>query len=106
MQGAGHGRRAREIITRPGARSGSFGTRSLIDSGDRAAGRSVRATRAGPSPSVCSAWRRLFGLERLERLERAPELGHGCAAIAQRRLERPRAVAIADQGEAWARRVL
>jgi hypothetical protein len=45
---------------------------------------------------------RRLGLERLERLERAPELGHRGAAIAQERLERARAVAVADQREAWA----
>ena len=42
---------------------------------------------------------RLLGLERLERAQRAPELGHRRAAIAQQRLERARAVAIPDQGE-------
>src|SRR5918996_3002369 len=43
--------------------------------------------------------RLLLGLERLERAQRAPELGHRRAAIAQQRLERPRPVAVADQGE-------
>ncbi len=43
---------------------------------------------------------RRLGLERLQRLERAPELGHGGAAVAQERLEAAGAVAIADQGHA------
>ena len=41
----------------------------------------------------CSAW------SALSVLQRAPELGHGRAAIAQQGLERARAVAVADQGE-------
>jgi hypothetical protein len=40
---------------------------------------------------------RLLGLERLERAQRAPELGHRRAAIAQQGLERACAVAIAYQ---------
>ena len=43
---------------------------------------------------------RLLGLERLQRLERAPELGHRGAAVAQERLEAAGAVAIPDQGHA------
>jgi hypothetical protein len=41
-----------------------------------------------------------LGLERLEEPQGAPELGERRAAIAQQRVERPRAVAVADQGEA------
>jgi hypothetical protein len=40
---------------------------------------------------------RLLGLKRLERAQRTPELGHRRAAIAEQRLERARAVAVADQ---------
>jgi hypothetical protein len=42
---------------------------------------------------------RLLGLERLERLERAPELRHRRAAIAQQGLERAGAIAVANEGE-------
>jgi hypothetical protein len=41
-----------------------------------------------------------LGLERLQRAQRAPQLGHGRAAIAQHGVERARAVAIAHQGHA------
>ena len=42
---------------------------------------------------------RLLGLKRPERRSAPPELGHRRPAIAQQRLERARAVAVADQGE-------
>jgi hypothetical protein len=42
--------------------------------------------------------RRMLGLERFEEPQGAPQLGQRRAAIAQERIERPRAVAIADQG--------
>ena len=47
----------------------------------------------------CSSVVRLLGLERLERAQRAPELGDRRAAITQQRLERARAVAVPDQRE-------
>jgi len=40
-----------------------------------------------------------LGLERLQRAQRAPKLGHGRAAVAQQRVERARPVAVAHQGE-------
>jgi hypothetical protein len=43
---------------------------------------------------------RRLGLERLEEPQGAPQFGQRRAAIAQQRVERPRAVAVADQGEA------
>ena len=45
---------------------------------------------------------RLLRLQRLEGAQRAPELGHGGAAVAQERLEAAGAVAVADQGHAEA----
>jgi hypothetical protein len=41
-----------------------------------------------------------LGLERLERAQRAPQLGHGGTPVAQQRVERARAIAVAHQGKA------
>ena len=74
--------------------------RSVADDGraaGRAAGRIGCAAQAGAA--TARSVERLLGLERLEGAQRAPELGHRRAAIAQQRLERARAVAVADQGE-------
>jgi hypothetical protein len=51
----------------------------------------------GPLHLAHRTRRRRLGLERLEEPERAPELSQRRAAIAQQRVERPRAIAIADQ---------
>jgi hypothetical protein len=44
--------------------------------------------------------RRLLGLERLQRAQRAHELGHRRAAVAHQSLERSGAIAVADHAEA------
>jgi hypothetical protein len=53
----------------------------------------------GPLHLAHLTWRRRLRLERLEEPERAPQLGQRGAAIAQERVERPGAVAVADQGQ-------
>ena len=81
-------------------RSAAIGVRA-----HRRPGRLARTARRCQRPHKIGARRllehgRRLGLERLQRLERAPELGHGGAAVAQERLEAAGAVAVADQRHA------
>jgi hypothetical protein len=68
----------------------------------RRAGRGVRAgqRRRGRGLADLAHLRGGLGLQRLQQPQRPPELGQRGAAIAQERVERPGAVAVADQGEA------
>jgi hypothetical protein len=54
----------------------------------------------GPLHLAHRTRRHRLGLERLQQPQPAPELGERATAIAQERVERPRAVAVADQGQA------
>ena len=81
-------RRARVRSVRGGVRPALFG-RSRFGS----------ASRTWPVDGLPG---RMLGLERLEQAQRAPELRQRRAAIAQQRLKRPGAIAVANQGEAGA----
>ena len=94
MQRAGRGRLAQDILRSGQGALGFVRLRTMASRG-RAAGRSGLHRQGGMGPDLLLDRERLLGLERLERAQRAPELGHRRAAIAQQGLERARAVAVA-----------
>jgi hypothetical protein len=79
--------------------SGSFGFSRHAGESSGGAGVSMRLGRPGGRARASPAAGFRLGLERLEQAQRAPELGQRRAAIAQQRVERAAAIAVADQGK-------
>ena len=102
VQRAGAGRSGRTYSSwRSGGELGSARVRSArARCAHLRTGRGSRRLRAHRCRhSLLQLHRSLLGLKRLEGAQRAPELGYRRPAIAQQRLERARAVAVADQRE-------